>query len=196
MDFGKNRGGEQREERSRAVASVTGTKPLDNCGQHSGARPECRGPAPHPGGRAAAGSGQDASRCRGTGPRAGGPKASGRILPLQPAALGRMVLPVPRGAEPRLAVMPGELPVPSSPSPCRWQAAAASSRRQLPRRWQARGRPPSRDGNLAAAAEPVWERGVFLTRVPTKIEAVGNRETDGSGEAGGGRALPNRAGSC
>lgn len=54
----------------------------------------------------------------------------------------------------------------------------------LPRRWQARRRPPSRDGNLAAAAEPVWERGVFLTLVPTKIEACwewGNRRQRGGG---------------
>lgn len=37
---------------------------------------------------------------------------------------------------------------------------------------------------------PCGSAALFLTPVPTKIEAVGNRETDGSGEAGGGRAQP------
>lgn len=144
-----------------------------------------------------AGSRQDASRCRGTGPRAGGAKASGPILPLRPAALGRTMLPVPRGAQLGAGGDTGGGAAAAVPSfPGRRQASVASSRGQHPRRWQARGRPPSRDGNLAAAAEPVWERSVFLTLVPTEIEAVGNRETDGTGEAGGGRALPNRAGSC
>lgn len=86
---------------------------------------------------------------------------------------------------------PGDAAVPSLP--VRRARAAASRCRRCPRRWHAR-RPRVVMATWLLPRSPCGSAALFLTPVPTKIEAVGNRETDGSEEAGGaaGRS-PNRA---
>lgn len=77
---------------------------------------------------------------------------------------------------------PGDAAVPSLP--VRRARAAASRCRRCPRRWHAR-RPRVVMATWLLPRSPCGSAALFLTPVPTKIEAVGNRETDGSGEAGG-----------